>query len=127
MLSDDLTIIGVKYDKDNKYDCKIIIKKKINDKTNSIMTYNGNTNRVNTLLVNQNKDYFMAGDYDNVVKYNLTNGKVIKKFNNIGVRQVFSSIRLNNLCFFGGNNYTCLLYTSPSPRDGLLSRMPSSA
>ena len=26
-----------------------------------------------------------------------------------------------------GMNYTCLLYTSPSPRDGLLSRMPSSA
>ena len=26
-----------------------------------------------------------------------------------------------------GNNITCLLYTSPSPRDGLLSRMPSSA
>ena len=25
------------------------------------------------------------------------------------------------------NNNTCLLYTSPSPRDGLLSRMPSSA
>ena len=23
--------------------------------------------------------------------------------------------------------YDCLLYTSPSPRDGLLSRMPSSA
>ena len=27
----------------------------------------------------------------------------------------------------GGTFYTCLLYTSPSPRDGLLSRMPSSA
>ena len=26
-----------------------------------------------------------------------------------------------------GELYTCLLYTSPSPRDGLLSRMPSSA
>ena len=25
------------------------------------------------------------------------------------------------------NNDICLLYTSPSPRDGLLSRMPSSA
>ena len=25
------------------------------------------------------------------------------------------------------NNTFCLLYTSPSPRDGLLSRMPSSA
>ena len=27
----------------------------------------------------------------------------------------------------GGNLFRCLLYTSPSPRDGLLSRMPSSA
>ena len=27
----------------------------------------------------------------------------------------------------GGLSYVCLLYTSPSPRDGLLSRMPSSA
>ena len=27
----------------------------------------------------------------------------------------------------GQNNHICLLYTSPSPRDGLLSRMPSSA
>ena len=26
-----------------------------------------------------------------------------------------------------GMHITCLLYTSPSPRDGLLSRMPSSA
>ena len=26
-----------------------------------------------------------------------------------------------------GDDYLCLLYTSPSPRDGLLSRMPSSA
>mgnify|MGYP003379010025 CR=1 FL=1 len=26
-----------------------------------------------------------------------------------------------------GHQYVCLLYTSPSPRDGLLSRMPSSA
>ena len=28
---------------------------------------------------------------------------------------------------FGGTSILCLLYTSPSPRDGLLSRMPSSA
>ena len=27
----------------------------------------------------------------------------------------------------GTRNGICLLYTSPSPRDGLLSRMPSSA
>ena len=29
--------------------------------------------------------------------------------------------------FLSGEDYACLLYTSPSPRDGLLSRMPSSA
>ena len=29
--------------------------------------------------------------------------------------------------FVGDIAGTCLLYTSPSPRDGLLSRMPSSA
>ena len=34
------------------------------------------------------------------------------------------AMRLNQL---GKNAYVCLLYTSPSPRDGLLSRMPSSA
>ena len=28
---------------------------------------------------------------------------------------------------FGALSQDCLLYTSPSPRDGLLSRMPSSA
>ena len=35
----------------------------------------------------------------------------------------FSSARENNV----GLGISCLLYTSPSPRDGLLSRMPSSA
>ena len=29
--------------------------------------------------------------------------------------------------YFPFDFYSCLLYTSPSPRDGLLSRMPSSA
>ena len=30
-------------------------------------------------------------------------------------------------CIIDAEKGTCLLYTSPSPRDGLLSRMPSSA
>ena len=30
-------------------------------------------------------------------------------------------------CHLGQSDMNCLLYTSPSPRDGLLSRMPSSA
>ena len=36
---------------------------------------------------------------------------------------IFKNDQLPSTC----NPETCLLYTSPSPRDGLLSRMPSSA
>ena len=35
--------------------------------------------------------------------------------------EVLVEIKATGIC------HTCLLYTSPSPRDGLLSRMPSSA
>jgi len=43
------------------------------------------------------------------------------------------AVRVRSLAFLSepenrGTHYSfCLLYTSPSPRDGLLSRMPSSA
>ena len=44
------------------------------------------------------------------------------------IQEEFRTITQAN---FGDSSYTeyspCLLYTSPSPRDGLLSRMPSSA
>ena len=33
----------------------------------------------------------------------------------------------DRLCYVSAMTWACLLYTSPSPRDGLLSRMPSSA
>ena len=41
-------------------------------------------------------------------------------------RGLYFSKALFEGVIFGGA-YVCLLYTSPSPRDGLLSRMPSSA
>ena len=48
---------------------------------------------------------------------------------------VISKLETDNKTIIGAINYlygktlinACLLYTSPSPRDGLLSRMPSSA
>ena len=43
----------------------------------------------------------------------------------------FTTVRLDPASFSGGNGgdftYSCLLYTSPSPRDRTRSRMPSSA
>ena len=55
---------------------------------------------------------------------------VSSQFNNS--KTVFN-LTIGNQAFFPGNPYTllvslgCLLYTSPSPRDGTSSRMPSSA
>ena len=40
---------------------------------------------------------------------------------------VYGQVELNDEGYVVVDHPTCLLYTSPSPRDGLLSRMPSSA
>ena len=41
------------------------------------------------------------------------------------LRQMATGIKVN--AFYGGQYFTCLLYTSPSPRNQRGSRMPSSA
>ena len=47
-------------------------------------------------------------------------------FRNMKRNKIYTLINLAGLVI-GLVTYICLLYTSPSPRDGLLSRMPSSA
>ena len=44
-----------------------------------------------------------------------------------GVRAFMPPQGLLLIAAYMPENWDCLLYTSPSPRDGLLSRMPSSA
>ena len=68
-------------------------------------------------------------------KFNLVERMGEKKYQ--GVFSIFSLIGLIVMIYgfslvddcnpMMANCNTCLLYTSPSPRDGLLSRMPSSA
>ena len=54
------------------------------------------------------------------------NNIIVTLTNNSG--QVISWASAGKMGFKGSKKNTpCLLYTSPSPRDGLLSRMPSSA
>ena len=55
--------------------------------------------------------------------FNLSGTPDITINNITGVAATFSG----NVTVGGSLIYDCLLYTSPSPRDGLLSRMPSSA
>ena len=57
--------------------------------------------------------------------------KLTSKGNNIkvvqGDQEDVPGLFANAKKVAGGDIWGCLLYTSPSPRDGLLSRMPSSA
>ena len=55
---------------------------------------------------------------------------LMKSFDRPAVDNLDLTVRTGEFyCLLGPNGAgkTCLLYTSPSPRDGLLSRMPSSA
>ena len=52
--------------------------------------------------------------------------KVTLQMDNVRMEQVMNEIEKQTSYFFIVNK-GCLLYTSPSPRDGRLSRMPSSA
>ena len=61
---------------------------------------------------------------------------VIERFANLasfpttGIEDLlYHAVDTDIMYFWNGAEYVsfCLLYTSPSPRDGLLSRMPSSA
>ena len=68
------------------------------------------------LLINRSLLYFDSpGELVGLSKH-------IWEGNDTEIRQVFGAKTLGI-----DNNIICLLYTSPSPRDGLLSRMPSSA
>ena len=59
-----------------------------------------------------------------------------KQFSNVGRSVHYLAVAATNLYentrtsvqkYINAKDKNCLLYTSPSPRDGLLSRMPSSA
>ena len=50
--------------------------------------------------------------------------------NEVNLNEISNYSDLDSIEFansFNNDSLSCLLYTSPSPRDGLLSRMPSSA
>ena len=53
--------------------------------------------------------------------------KMMLLFGLLSITMTFAGLTSAYIVSKGRPDWTCLLYTSPSPRDGLLSRMPSSA
>ena len=66
----------------------------------------------------------LARDIDDTEKY-VDTGSYI--FNGLVSGSIFGGVSGNKITAIAGESSTCLLYTSPSPRDATLSRMPSSA
>ena len=78
-----------------------------------ILNYFGETED-NRTLGELGSDFVLTGGL------NAAAGPVLAKFWQ-GIKATGNSVR------YLADTMSCLLYTSPSPRDGLLSRMPSSA
>ena len=68
---------------------------------------------------------FLASNWADKMKKE--QGETMFYHNFIGISEVCVKITSGNLAHHIATIKSCLLYTSPSPRDGATSRMPSSA
>ena len=76
--------------------------------------------------IHLNSFTFMAKIFADFLKFSKKKGSIVQ------ISSTYGLVAQNMNVYEGTNarnnmTYPCLLYTSPSPRDGLLSRMPSSA
>ena len=87
------------------------------------------TNSVTTSIDLLGRFQTFSFGLDNQFDWFSYGGSVDFNLNNINVRfdEEDNTLSYLNDRNFSSTIYLCLLYTSPSPRDGLLSRMPSSA
>ena len=66
----------------------------------------------------------VIGDKDSILAFKALGVEVYTAIDGTDAKKTIKDLAKKE---FGVIFITCLLYTSPSPRDGLLSRMPSSA
>ena len=87
-------------------------------------------NYFNTLSINQKMDqlskcrFMNSNEFDGGVSV-LLNKKIV--IIGCGAQGLNQGLNMRDSGLDISYSLSCLLYTSPSPRDGLLSRMPSSA
>ena len=84
--------------------------------TNKFIGHRGDANKPNAIILKNNNLHFEI----------IINPKAFSAAHDIaGISDVIVEAAVSTIC--DNEDSVCLLYTSPSPRDGLLSRMPSSA
>ena len=99
---------------------------------NSLISESYKIDKEKIKLINPGVDKNLFSPDESLLKENifLSIGRIQKQKRQLEAIEFLSSFReIENdfKCYFIGGPSGCLLYTSPSPRDGLLSRMPSSA
>ena len=94
--------------------------------------FNTNEILVSLMLVYVSKlilDYLVVGPWSNPEGFNFPETRQFSE--SARMPTLFEGLRIHAGIFIALTaviiSWFCLLYTSPSPRDGLLSRMPSSA
>ena len=93
----------------------------------------GNDHTILDIICNDNQTARLTFSEDSnsskgSIRYYYTGDANYMSFYTNGGASSNERLRINsNGSFNVGGDYTCLLYTSPSPRDATLSRMPSSA
>ena len=86
-----------------------------------------NRKKIGGSIINMSSQMAHVGGPSRSV-YNMTKAGLEGLTKGMAIDLAENNIRVNTVCpTFIVTPMTCLLYTSPSPRDGLLSRMPSSA
>ena len=84
-------------------------------------TLQGHSNAVNCVSFSPDGTKVASGSNDNTVKlWDVTSGECLQTLEG-------HSHFVKSVSFSPDGTKVCLLYTSPSPRDATLSRMPSSA
>ena len=143
VLSDEKTLVGLK-----SSDCETLQTEDITGNAGPVKIDNQGS-QVMTLLFSESTNCLIVG-YDNgvAIQYQRDSTgawQVLENYGNLGIGSLYSCDHSGDLAFMGGNGtfklrvinlkkrqligdaLTCLLYTSPSPRDLSTSRMPSSA
>ena len=101
VLSDQATIVGVSFNERTT-----IIKENITDHSVPVVAYTANIGEVFTLAVDEASNVLLAGSknsgHGQVVQYDLSTGQAIKNYGQVGIGNVLSSTRVENLWLFGG-------------------------
>ena len=116
----------------NDFDVRIVVLRK-SDQLNNLIQFHSDIRSDKIIKLKDNKNASMLFyDKEEKIQVRLKVECTINHDNEITKDSWLQTGHMSRKCYLvdngpGTESGICLLYTSPSPRDGLLSRMPSSA